>query len=260
MDPQKVLEGLRERYVNTEIDWELMIEFGYREILDHNSVVVDVGGHAGRHADVFAREIECARLIVVEPLPPYAERLRQKYADLERVEVVEFALGLSTGHADFFFNEGIPEESGLRERFFSDSSKGALRPLTVSVRRLDDLCVGLSRLDFIKVDTEGGEIDILRGGQDALARFRPVLSVEYGAAGYLAYGKERATLFELAESLGYFLYDPFGNRFSTREDWDRCVDVFYWDFFMVPAERDEEIRARLAGQLGKLGMALKLPK
>jgi hypothetical protein len=102
------------------------------------------------------------------------------------------------------------------------------------VQSLDRLQLRLGHLDYVKIDTEGGEIDILLGAQETLHEFRPIVSVEYGASSYTAYGKTRSSLFELAGDMGYVLFDLFGHAITTAEDWDECADNFYWDFYMVP--------------------------
>jgi hypothetical protein len=50
----------------------------------------------------------------------------------------------------------------------------------VEVDTLDGLVerAGLTRLDFVKIDVEGGELAVLRGGGNAIDEFRPTLLVE----------------------------------------------------------------------------------
>jgi FkbM family methyltransferase len=45
---------------------------------------------------------------------------------------------------------------------------------------LDDLMrwEGLTRLDFVKIDVEGSEVEVLEGARESIARFRPLLQVE----------------------------------------------------------------------------------
>lgn len=50
------------------------------------------------------------------------------------------------------------------------------RPVTVETRRLDDF--GFEDVRVVKIDVEGHELDVLRGAQDLLARWRPMLVVE----------------------------------------------------------------------------------
>ena len=57
------------------------------------------------------------------------------------------------------------DESEIRERRYNHPDKTHLVELEVDILRLDDLCGDWERLDFVKVDTEGGEIDILAGGR-----------------------------------------------------------------------------------------------
>lgn len=256
MRPIEVIDRLKTRWVNTDIDWELILEHGYRCFLSADSVVIDVGGHAGRHADVFVRQIGCARVEIVEPLPAHAAALRERYADAPSVRVHACALGAEPGRSSFVFNAGSPEESGLRERRYNVPEAAHLERIEVEVGTLDDLCRGLERLDFVKIDTEGGEVDILLGGAETLRRLRPILSVEYGAASYEAYGKERATLFDLMAGLDYGLFDLFGHALATTEDWDECVDNYYWDYFAVPRERAADFSERLAGQLDRVESSL----
>ena len=169
------------------------------------------------------------------------------------------ALGAIEGRTEFIFNTGSPEESGLRERIYNDPSAKSLEKLQVDVSTLDSLCANSNRLDFVKIDTEGGEVDILRGGEETLRSLRPVLSVEYGAAGYEVYGHERATLFRLAEEFEYGLFDLFGNALATPGDWHECADNFYWDFFMAPRERGAEFSGLLRGQLDRVESSLMRP-
>lgn len=252
MRPIDAIDELKKSYVNTDLDWERLLELAYRDLLDANAWILDIGGHGGRHADVFIREIGCARVAVVEPLPDHAAALEARYRGLPGVSVHACAVGRETGRTSFVFNAGSPEESGIRERLYNQPDAAHLIELEVELRRLDELCDDWERLDFVKIDTEGGEIDILAGGESTLRRLRPVLSVEYGAAGYQAYGYAQATLFERAAELGYGLMDLFGNAIPTLEEWSRCTDNFYWDYLMVPTERLGAVGERLSGQWGRV--------
>lgn len=252
MKPLDVIDSLKTRYANTDIDWELILEHGYRCWLSSESVVLDIGGHAGRHSRVFADEIGCARVEVVEPLPGQAAYLHALHDGNPRVRVHEVALGAQRGWSSFVFNQGAPEESGLRARVYNDPSAASLEEIEVEVSTIDSLFADLERLDFVKIDTEGGEVDILVGGEKTIRRLRPVLSVEYGAASYEAYGKERITLYRLMEDFEYILFDLFGNSLATPEDWDECVDNYYWDYFAVPRKRATEFRMQLRGQIDRV--------
>src|SRR5215469_16915595 len=50
----------------------------------------------------------------------------------------------------------------------------------VEVQTLDGVCAAaeISRLDFVKIDVEGGELQVLKGGEASIERFSPALLVE----------------------------------------------------------------------------------
>lgn len=62
---------------------------------------------------------------------------------------------------------------------------------------------GIDRLDFIKMDIEGAETAAIRGGQETLERFRPILAVEYNRATLRRAGTSLEQLDDLLDRLGY---------------------------------------------------------
>ena len=218
-----------------EYDWEMVLENGYRQFLDSDSVVLDVGGHVGRHAEVFINDIGCEQIRVFEPLEEQSKLLSGRFSGMKNVEIFRFALAAVNGDTEFIINHSAPEESGIKERIYNDPESKNLETISVPMRRLDDVNLDVERIDYIKIDAEGGEIDIIKGAKSTLKKFKPVLSVEYGLSSYTAYGYTRTTLFELFDSLDYTLCDLFGNPFNA-EQWDNVVDRFYWDYYAVANE------------------------
>jgi FkbM family methyltransferase len=218
-----------------EYDWEMVLENGYRQFLDSGSTGLDVGEHVGRHAAIFIYGIHCDQIRIFEPLPEQNKFLSSHFSANENVKVFPFALASVNGETEFVINHKSPEESGIKERIYNDPALKELEKTIVPMRRLDDLNLDVQRIDYIKVDAEGGEIDIIKGAKHILKKFKPILSVEYGLSSYTAYGYSRTTLFELFESLDYTLCDLFGNSFDA-EQWDNVVDRFYWDYYAVANE------------------------
>lgn len=245
MLPLDVIIGFEARNISVfEFDWESVLECGYRQFLNAKCCVLDVGGHNGRHCAIFAEEIGCRRIVVFEPLADRCLALKQRFQGCRRVRVLSQALADRNGIAEFVINLAAPEESGLRERLYNNPEAKQLKRVPVRICRLDDLSLGLPRIDYIKIDAEGAEVDIIKGARNTLARYRPILSVEYGLSSYAAYGHTRTTLFDLLAELGYQLCDLFGNPFDA-EQWDNVVDRFYWDYYAVPNEQVADFNARL---------------
>jgi FkbM family methyltransferase len=152
------------------------------------------------------------------------------------VSLFNVALSNTKGIAKFVFAQGTPQESGLRQRNYNNPELANPVQIEVMTARLDDLAVSLQRLDFIKIDAEGGEMLILEGATEALKRFRPILSVEYGRPSYSAYGNSAETLYRFAEKHSYIICDLFGAAIATLDTWRNVCDQTFWDWYLVPKD------------------------
>ena len=225
-------------------NYEELLTHCYGRFLNGASIAVDVGANLGFHTRTLAR---FCRVIAFEPIPEQAAGLRQQFADRLHVEVREVALGRIAGKQSFHhfpFGHGM---SGLRPR--GDQAETA-RIIEVRVDTMDSQLAGLERLDYVKIDIEGGEIDCLLGGRQTIMRHRPFISVEYGHLGYKPYGHAAETLFLTAQGFGYVISDLFGNLIESHEEWGKICDLCYWDYFLVPHEKRQFWRAILAKDVG----------
>lgn len=228
-----------------KFNYEMMLETRYRRWVMPGDTVLDIGAHTGRHLVAFLDCVgETGQVLAFEPLPLAFEVLKRKYSDTVAI-LNNVALAKTAGRAEFTFAQGTPEESGLKQRVFNHPEKAHPQVIDVQVETMDAYCQHLNQLSFVKIDIEGGEIGCLQGGERTLARFRPLVSVEYGFPSYSVYGHTKDTLFDFAANAGYQLFDIFLNDLSDRDNWNLCCDYICWDFFMVPNERVTEFVERL---------------
>lgn len=222
-------------------NYEHLLQVGYGRVVKPGATVIDVGAHEGLH---LARLSELAgpkgKAIGFEPLPSYAEGLRARFAGQANVEVRQLALAAEPKTATFYHVRNGAGESGLRHRTVYNAGKPDIEEIKVEIDTLDRQCGDLHRVDFIKIDVEGAEIDCLKGGAALLARHRPFVSVEYGSPTYSSYGYKARSLFDFAETAGYWISDLFGNVVVELSIWEAVCDRSYWDFFLVPREKREQ--------------------
>ena len=204
----------------SSIDWERLLTISYRQYVEPGGVVIDVGAHNGMHARRFRRYLRPSQLVLVEPIPELAAGLRREFARRSSVEICEVALSNEPGSATFVVNESSPGESGLLDRHEADQGHQT-RELTVTVERLDDWELS-GPVRFVKIDVEGGELDVLRGADELIRRDRPIMSVEYAPGSAGIYGRGNG--------------DLLGNELPLDrvDDW---AGVYYWDFVLMPRER-----------------------
>jgi FkbM family methyltransferase len=134
---------------------------------------VDVGAHLGLYTHAaLARQM---RVVAVEPHPRLAQNLRRLFAP--DVTVLSCALSDRTGRSTMYLPTQGGRELDARGALEEAANQGyALHQIEVETITLDAL--GLRDVAAIKIDVEGHELAVLRGGQQLLRRDRPTLLVE----------------------------------------------------------------------------------
>lgn len=171
-------------------------------ILREDSNAIDVGAHRGGILREIVRVAPNGHHVAIEPLPVFAERLTSAFPS---VTVHAAAAAERAGSSQFQWVELAPEYSGLLRR--SDVTS---QPVTINVPvvRIDD--VAPERPAYIKIDVEGGEEGVLRGAQETLARYRPVVSFEHGTPGFSVYGTTPEAVYALLTEPGLRVFDMDG--------------------------------------------------
>lgn len=219
-------------------DYETLVQRVYETLLVEGDVAFDVGAHVGRHAREMARLVGPAgRVLAFEPLPECLAELRR----LSDVEAHACALGATAGPAEFVVAVDLPSYSGLRERLYDRPTR--LERLPVAVRTLDDLADDLFSLRLVKIDVEGGELDVFRGGLRTLARLRPVVVFEFGLRAIGNYDASPGETFALLAEVGYRLYGIDGRRLDAESFAQAATVQVIYDYVAVPDEDAEAVAA-----------------
>ncbi len=137
-------------------------------------LVVDIGANYGEM--VLGTELPgSARVICYEPNPrvvPYLRRSLEKSG--VAVELRETAIGSRDGSASFAIDTVWSGRSGLVGAHRTDAPHHPLATVEVPVRTLDsELGDDRTSSVCVKVDVEGGELDVLEGARELLAGSRP---------------------------------------------------------------------------------------
>jgi FkbM family methyltransferase len=241
----EVIRALREDY-GVDLGYEAILERSYRRFLNSGDVVLDIGAHTGIHTVKFLECVGDAGLVVAfEPLPDVHRFLLRSLGTRPNLMIFELALSSApAARAEFVRAEGSLSESGLKRREYNEPEN--VRPTTthVEISTIDEIVdrLELRSVNYIKMDIEGGELDAVAGGRQTIRRFRPIISLEYGPQAYGAYGYTEDSLFEVAEQLGYRIFDPFMQDIGDRAVWNFAKNRYCWDYFIVPLERADEAR------------------
>lgn len=184
--------------------------------------VIDVGGNTGMFVEYLLNHTEYLldRVVMFEPVPLYARWASFKHSNLlskPLVQIVEAGLSDETGDCEIAvgnkdgnlgWNTMVPE--------WKEKCSDAI--MRVHVFKFDDIVdtFKLDSIDLVKIDTEGWELNVMKGMFESIKKFMPVILVE------IARGSNHFKIDELKSFLGELR--SIGYEFT--EDWpDETFDL-----------------------------------
>jgi FkbM family methyltransferase len=152
-----------------------------------DAIIFDVGANCGMMTLQFAKLVASGKVYSFEPTF-YAFSKLKRNLELnpelaKRIVAIQSFVSLSSSgqtdikaYASWKVGGAI---KGNKHKIHGGTSKSADGIGAVS---LDDFCVEneIKRLDFIKIDTDGHEFEVLMGGQKVIEKFRPIIIFEIG--------------------------------------------------------------------------------
>ena len=181
------------------------------KFINNESIILDIGGHSGQYAKLFSRLAPQGKIYSFEPgsYPLSILKLSVFLNQLQNVVVVSEGLGAAPGKLSLVtplkengvFRFGLAY-MGVKENYkFTEVEE-------VPVTTIDKFAIdfGLKSLDFIKIDVEGWEAQILRGGSKTIQRYRPTLLIELVASQLSRTGDDLEEIWAMLMSWDYKPY------------------------------------------------------
>jgi FkbM family methyltransferase len=186
---------LKENFLESERIEQIM----QQKIARHHNCL-DIGAHLGSMLSTMTKLAPEGRHTAFEPTPYKAQWLRKKFPELK---IHEVALGDKVGKATFYLDRQQSGFSGLQKH-----RKGKVEHETFEVNcdRLDNVLAPDYRVDFIKLDVEGGELPVLRGATNTLSAHRPTILFECSDLGLSVFGINSQEIFDFFEQHAYSIY------------------------------------------------------
>jgi FkbM family methyltransferase len=210
---------------------------------DHPKLFLDIGANVGMSALSFFTLKPNCQVISFEPNfinYPYLDRLLNKFKNFQYLKC---GLGDKPGVINFYYPiyngkemtalgscDYQKAQSWLNKDtiYFFNANKLKVKKITVNINILDNFKL---HPEFIKIDVEGFEYQVLLGSQETINNNRPILLIEGVAKGDKVH--------KLLQDWKYDIYKFFNHKFYL--DQFDCANNFF-----VPREKTEIIRPYLA--------------
>ncbi|MDB2426116.1 FkbM family methyltransferase [bacterium] len=175
---------------------ELKLLFRFLAPLKNNfssGTALDIGANIGNHSLYFSDYF--SQIYSFEPSPDTFHLLSFNTKWKKNISINNIGLGNSKGTYEL-----VENTTNFGGAYISSSNEKQENSTQISVEKLDDLSLDFSNLTFIKIDVEGFEENVLKGGLNTLNKSQPLVVFEQTKKDFR---NGSSPSLDLLKSLGY---------------------------------------------------------
>ena len=214
------------------------------KFLQPGMTFVDVGAFHGIYSVIAAKRLgDGSRVVAFEPSPRDRQRLRLhlRYNGIKSVIVEPYAVAAEGGEAALnVVIEGYQTMNSLRPPAIDHP----VQQVMVETINLDEYLHRnqIERVDLMKVDAEGGELQIFNGAKTLLSRFRPLVICEVLDKVTRPWGYPAREIVERLRAYEYEWFEilPDGSLLPHHPRNEYPEEVR--NFLAVPREKQEDLQ------------------
>jgi FkbM family methyltransferase len=210
--------------------------------LKSGMIFLDIGANHGYYTILASKKVSPGgKVIAFEPSKREVNKLflHVRLNFCKNVEIENVALGNQEGVIDLFLVEGRDAGcNSLRPPLVND----LVKKLQVRVITLDKYLKqkDIKQVDFIKIDAEGAELDVLKGSMELLQQnYKPIILCEITNSRTKPWGYDAKEIVFFLSNLNYYWYRAINGGRLERLSIDN--QNFDGNYIAVPKERIKEI-------------------
>ena len=188
----KFLSNLLKLDLTKNLAYDRFTKLILQQVLATDSNCIDVGCYKGEVLDQILKFSPNGKHFGFEPLPFFHKKLMNYFKD--KATIFPYVLSNKTGVSTFQHVKNAPAYSGLRKRKY-DIKKPIIEEIKVELRTLDEVISPNLKIDLIKIDVEGAELEVLQGAKKLLTKDNPYVIFECGLGAYNYYGSKPSDIF-----------------------------------------------------------------
>lgn len=199
-----------------------------QHVIKSGDILFDVGANVGNWTRYIVTINPHVHIHAFEPMPKIFEILQQNF-NTSNVILHNLAIGKDIGLKDFYIyagNPGLVECSSLYLRPVLAHVLG--QKINVKITNLDTFCDEhqINHIDFLKIDTEGAEKEVLLGAQRLLKeKAITLIQFEYGGT-YIDAHITLQQIYEILTSNDYSLFRIISGGLIQINDWHSGLETY----------------------------------
>ena len=174
-----------------------------QDIVKRSMTIIDVGANIGYYTTIFSKISQNGTVYAFEPDAINFSLLQRNCHTnkLNNVKLYNLACGNLNKTESLFISK---DNKGDHRTYKIDGEERESNQ--VRMIRLDDFLPNIPKLDFVKIDIQGYEFEVIRGMIDLITKHKPVILLEFWPAGLKANNENPDVFLEYLYGLNYDLH------------------------------------------------------
>jgi len=142
--------------------------------------VVHVGAHKGQEVEEYLKNFPNCEIHLFEPQKKLFQLLKSNFSKSQNIYLYDYGLGSVNSVSSMYIssNEGLSSSFLKPKVHLSEHPEISFeqKNIPIKIKVLDEL--GIERIDFLNIDTQGFELEVLKGSKKVLKKYIKYIILE----------------------------------------------------------------------------------